>query len=201
MNGYGLVRVREACPRVVVDLRYATARNFLGTRLYDGDEAWLLEGAATRLAEASRLAEAMGRRLVVLDAYRPLSVQALMWDLQPDPAFVAPASRGSIHNRGAAVDVALAGPDGRELAMPSAFDEFSERASHGYEGGDPVALENRGALRSCMEAAGFAAYEAEWWHYVDPDSRAAPLLDVPLSELALGAIGTIGPASRAGSSR
>lgn len=181
--GHGLVNLAIACPGVIIDLRYATTRNFFKARLYDGDNAWLLEKTARKLGVAAGLAADLGFRLVVLDAYRPLSVQALMWDILPDPDFVAPASRGSIHNRGAAVDVTLAWPDGSELPMPSGFDEFSERASHLYSGGDSAALANRGVLRSCMEQAGFKAYDAEWWHYSDPESRTSPLIDIPLSEL------------------
>src|SRR5512145_2258879 len=121
MNEYGLVNVAEACPGVIVDMRYATDRNFFKTRLYDGDGAWLLAEPARKLAVAAAFAKAVGRRLVVLDAYRPLSVQERMRAIAPDPEFVAPAARGSIHNRGAAVDVTLADENGRELTMPSGF--------------------------------------------------------------------------------
>ncbi len=183
MNNFGLVNVADVCPSVIVDMRYATDRNFFKTRLYDGDSAWLLEEPARKLAVAAALAKAVGRRLVVLDAYRPLSVQELMWAILPDPEFVAPATRGSIHNRGAAVDVTLADENGCELPMPSGFDEFSERASHLFSGGDSAALAERDSLRSLMERAGFVAYDSEWWHYTDPESRAGPLIDVPLSTL------------------
>jgi len=184
---HGLVNVAEACPGVIVDMRYATERNFFKTRLYDGDGAWLLAGAARKLGEAARLAAEHGYRLVVLDAYRPLSAQARMWEIMPDENFVAPVSRGSNHNRGAAVDVTLADAEGRELPMPSGFDEFSERASHQYEGGDSSALARRDLLRKCMEQAGFTPYDAEWWHYTDPDSKTGPLIDAPLSALGQGA--------------
>lgn len=193
MNPYGLVNVQDSCPGVIVDMRYATDRNFFKARLYDGDGAWLLAGAARKLAVAAGRAAERGYRMVVLDAYRPLSAQARMWDIMPDEAFVAPVSRGSNHNRGAAVDVTLADLAGRELPMPSDFDEFSERASHLYAGGDPEALARRDALRSFMEEAGFRPYDAEWWHYTDPGSKAGPLIDAPLSELG-GAPRPSGPA-------
>lgn len=179
----GLVRVRDVCPDVRIDMRYATDDNFFGARLYDGTDAWLLASAARKLGIAAASATDRGYTLVVLDAYRPLSVQARMWDILPDPDFVAPMSPGSIHNRGAAVDVTLAAADGVELVMPSAFDEFSERASHLYADGDPVARANRDTLRHCMELAGFRPYEAEWWHYIDPECKDSPLLDIPLSRL------------------
>ena len=183
MDRRGLVDVATLGAGIIVDMRYATSDNFLGARLYDGDGAWLLAPAAAKLAAAAAIAAEHGHRLVVLDAYRPLAAQALMWAARPEPGFVAPPERGSNHNRGAAVDVTLADADGRELPMPSAFDEFSERASHAYADAAPDALANRDALRSYMERAGFVAYEAEWWHYNDPESRSGPLLDVPFAEL------------------
>ncbi|MDX9898684.1 MAG: M15 family metallopeptidase [Spirochaetia bacterium] len=183
MNNHNLVDLKTACPGIVVDMRYATERNFFKVRLYDGDSAWLLATAARKLAEAAHFATKRGLTLLVLDAYRPLSVQARMWDILPKEGFVAPPSRGSNHNRGAAVDVSLADANGRELPMPSEFDEFSERASHAYSQGDPVALRNRDELRECMEHAGFRAYVAEWWHYNDPEALGGPLLDITLSAL------------------
>ncbi len=182
-SGHGLVNLAATCPGVIIDLRYATTSNFFKARLYDGDQGWLLAATAKRLAAAAAAAAMYGCRLIVLDAYRPLSVQVLMWNILPDPDFVAPADRGSIHNRGAAVDVTLADAAGNELTMPSGFDEFSERASHLYSGGEPASLANRDLLRSCMEQAGFKAYDAEWWHYSDPETRSSPLIDIPLSEL------------------
>jgi len=183
MDQHGLVNLVTTCPGVIVDMRYATERNFFKTRLYDGDGAWLLASTARKLLAAECHVAELGYRLVVLDAYRPLSAQARMWDIMPDEDFVAPVSRGSNHNRGAAVDVTLADPDGRELAMPSEFDEFSVRSSHLYSDGDPAALANRTTLRACMEQAGFKAYDAEWWHYTDPEARTGPLIDIPLSQL------------------
>jgi len=186
-SSHGLVALHRACPAVQVDLRYATEHNFFKTRLYDDEHAWLLESTASKLSKASTLAAARALVIVVLDAYRPLAVQDLMWRILPDPDFVAPSSRGSIHNRGAAVDVTLAYGDGRLVSMPSEFDDFSERASHAYQGAEGLetkALEARDFLRSCMESAGFKAYEAEWWHYTDPDTREFPLLNLSLSQLA-----------------
>ena len=189
-----LVNLQIFCPKLHIDLRYATDNNFFGSRLYDDDRAWLLEATALKLSRAASLAAARGMVIVVLDAYRPLAVQDLMWRILPDPDFVAPSSRGSIHNRGAAVDVTLAYADGTPVAMPSRFDEFSERASHAYRGAgfgelegrdqEAKALEARDFLRACMESAGFVAYEAEWWHYTDPDGRESPLLNLSLSQLA-----------------
>lgn len=172
-----LVRLTEAVPGLATNLRYAGPDNAFGKQLYSSPEAWLLEGTAKKLGRAEKAARTLGFRLLVLDAYRPLSAQRAMWELVPDPDFVAPPERGSIHNRGAAVDITLADPEGRPLPMPSDFDEFSKRASHDYPGGDEASRHNRELLRRIMEDSGFVAYNAEWWHYTDPDLRTAPLLD------------------------
>lgn len=188
----GLVPASAFRPGLKIDLRYAGPRNFFGRALYDSAEAWLLEGAARKLAAAAAAAAEGGYALAVLDAYRPLRVQAAMWEILPDGDFVAPPERGSSHNRGAAVDVTLLMPDGSPVPMPSEFDEFSERASHAYEGGPGAASAARRFLRACMEGAGFSAYEAEWWHYVDPEGRGRPLLDLGFDELAEPAEGAEG---------
>jgi zinc D-Ala-D-Ala dipeptidase len=178
-----LTRIKDVIPDILVDLKYATNQNCFGKKLYDSGEAYLLDGSVSKLARAEANAREQGVRLIVLDAYRPLSVQALMWEIFPSEGFVAPMSRGSIHNRGAAIDVTLAALDGTPLPMPSEFDEFSERAAHSYEGCGQVERENRDKLRSIMENAGFTAYVGEWWHYNDKDLRASPLVDVPISQL------------------
>jgi len=148
--------LRDLIPDVVLDLRY-----------HAGDPG------ARALLRA-------GCRLLVYDAYRPLAAQRRLWALNPDPRFVADPAKGSMHSRGAALDCGLAGLDGCALAMPSDFDEFSERAAHSYRGGAPAALARRDALRRAMEDAGLQALEEEWWHYSDPAGRGWPLLDEPL---------------------
>jgi zinc D-Ala-D-Ala dipeptidase len=54
---------------------------------------------------------------------------------------------------------------GLEVPMPSAFDEFSERAFSKYAEGSAKARATRDLLRAAMETEGFPVYESEWWHY------------------------------------
>lgn len=178
-----LVDLRTAVPGVVLDVRYATSRNFLGRAVYPEAEAFLRRSAAEKLARAAAALGARGRRLVIYDAYRPLSVQRLLWAAKPDRRFVADPARGSIHNRGGAVDVGLADADGKSVPMPTGFDEFSPKAAHGAKGVPPEAAANAAALKAAMEAAGFKALPEEWWHYEDPAAKDWPLLDVPFKEL------------------
>ncbi len=179
-----LVDLRTAVPGVVLDVRYATPRNFLGRAAYPRAAAFLRRSTAAKLARAAEALRAKGFRLVIYDAYRPLSVQREMWAAKPDRRFVAdPARRGSVHNRGGAVDAGLAGADGKPLALPTDFDEFGPRAAHGARGVGPEAAAHAAALKAAMEGAGFQSLPEEWWHYQDPAAKDWPLLDIPLQEL------------------
>ncbi len=178
-----LVDVRTVAPGVVLDVRYATPRNFLGKAVYPETAAFLRRSTAAKLARAAAALGARGRRLVIYDAYRPLSVQKLLWAAKPDRRFVADPARGSVHNRGGAVDVGLAGADGKPLPMPTDFDEFSPLAAHGAKDVPPGAAANAAELKAAMEAAGFKPLAEEWWHYEDPAAKDWPLLDVPFKEL------------------
>jgi D-alanyl-D-alanine dipeptidase len=176
-----LVDVRRAVPGVVVYLPYATRDNITGRAVYPSHTALLRSGTAAKLARAQADLAAAGLGLKVWDAYRPLSVQWALWAAHPRPGFVAHPRAGSNHNRGAAVDVTLIDlQSGRELPMPTPFDEFTPRARRS----DPLmkheARRNLAVLEAAMKAAGFAPYAAEWWHYDDPDWPRYGLLDTPL---------------------
>lgn len=176
-----LVDVIARIPDAIADLRYATANNFMKRAVYPPEARCLLRPAtAERLARvAARLRDEDGTRLVLYDCYRPHSVQQLMWDVVPIRGYVAPPKTGSVHNRGAAVDLGLASKEGTPLPMPSDFDEFSRKAWHSYDGATAEQASNRKRLRDAMLAEGFRPIRMEWWHYEDPDERKSPLLDVP----------------------
>jgi kynurenine formamidase len=71
--------------------------------------------------------------------------------------------------------------------MPSAYDDFSERAYPTYTGGTADARARRERLRAAMEREGFFVHPSEWWHYDYKDWAEYPILDVPL-----GAVETAG---------
>jgi len=182
-----LVELAGLAPTIRLDVRYATANNFLGEPVYRQARAFLQRPAAEALARAAaRLAEP-GYGVVVFDGYRPWSVTKAFWDRTPPAkrAFVADPARGSRHNRGCAVDLTLYElATGREVEMPSGYDDFSERAHPGYAGGTAESRRLRDLLRAAMEAEGFAVYENEWWHFDYRDWRHYALLDLPFERLA-----------------
>lgn len=176
-----LVDVKDVDPRIIVDIRYATADNFMKRVLYPANRAMLRESVARRLSRVQDELAAQGLGLKVYDGYRPLSVQKMMWQVMPNPDFVADPAKGSRHNRGAAVDVTLVDANGRELEMPSGYDEFSERARVDYAGGSEAARRNRDLLIAVMKKHGFEVLESEWWHYDSPGWERYSVLDVPLN--------------------
>ena len=173
--------VRSRIPDAVLDLRYATTQNFIGRAVYPpGARCLLLPPVAERLSRAAARLREEGLRLVLWDCFRPLAVQREMWKVAPRPGYVANPARGSNHNRGAAVDVGLAGPDGAPVPLPTEFDAFSPAAHAGAKDVPEPARRNRDRLRAAMEAEGFRVNRMEWWHFDAPEARGAPVLDVPL---------------------
>ena len=72
---------------------------------------------------------------------------------------------------------------GREVEMPSAYDEMSERAHPGYAGGTPEQRQRRDLLRRAMEAQAFTVEPNEWWHFNYRDWPRYPILDIPFERL------------------
>jgi zinc D-Ala-D-Ala dipeptidase len=175
-----LIDLEKLDNSLIIEIKYATADNFMGKKLYPINKCILQLETAKKLINANNLAKGLGFKLKVLDAYRPLSVQRLMWETLPDDNFVAPPTRGSKHNRGCAVDVTLVNLEGKELEMPSPFDDFSEKAWITYASAPEHQQKNRELLARIMTESGFQRISTEWWHFNDPEFNRYPLLDVSL---------------------
>ncbi len=192
----GLVDIRTVVPDAIVELRYATSDNFVGVPLYPADARCLvhqsmapgLKGAADRLRTAGYL-------VVFWDCYRPHPVQVRMFQIVPDPNWVArPGPYARSHEAGRSVDVTLAYAGSHSCSavqrvqghclveMGTGFDDFSARA-HAFarDGVSSPAQANRARLRSAMNAGGITVYSGEWWHFNGPGSSIArPHLNAPL---------------------
>lgn len=179
-----LVEINRIEPGIRLDIRYATRDNFTGRVLYPKARALLLPEPALALARVHRKLKSMGYGLLIYDAYRPWSVTRDLWNSASaaDRAngYVANPAEGSKHNRGCAVDVGLyALQTGKEVEMPSAFDDFSVRAHADWAGGSEESRRNRDRLRQAMETEGFKVLPNEWWHFNYRDCEQQPLLDIP----------------------
>jgi kynurenine formamidase/D-alanyl-D-alanine dipeptidase len=181
-----LVELTTLDSTIHLDVRYATKHNFVGRPVYDEARAFLQRPAAEALVRVQSALRAKGYGLLVFDGYRPWRITKLFWDITPEDKkdFVADPKYGSKHNRGCAVDLSLVKLDtGREVEMPGAYDEMSERSYPTYEGGTPEQREARDVLRRAMEREGFFVYSHEWWHFDYKDWREYPILDVPFSAI------------------
>jgi D-alanyl-D-alanine dipeptidase len=176
-----LVELTKIDRTIKLDIRYATAHNFLGRPVYISSRAFLQKPAARALARVSKKLRAEGYGLVVFDGYRPWSVTKIFWDATPadKKEFVADPAKGSRHNRGCAVDLSLYDlKTGKEVEMTGGYDEMSERSHVDYKGGTDEQRRLRDLLRREMEAEGFQVYAPEWWHFDFKDWKQYPILDV-----------------------
>jgi len=178
-----LVDVQTLIPRIQLDIRYATVQNFTQRKLYSQAKCLLRPGVAARLAKVQADLAKKNLGLKVYDCYRPLAVQKKLWEIVPNPAYVANPAQGSRHNRGSAVDLTLVDLAGRELQMPTEFDEFSERAHLDYMGGSAQARQNRVILQQAMKKRGFVPLVTEWWHFDDPNWQRYSVLDIPFEQV------------------
>ena len=177
----GLVCIQNVDSTILIDLRYASENNFTKQQVYPVSIAVLRKETAQKLADANREFYKLGFKIKVWDAYRPPSVQKIFWALIHDDRYVAnPNKGGSKHNRGGAVDITLVDLHGKELVMPSEFDDFSEKADPNGPFMTAEAKVNVGHLQRVMIKNGFTPYEHEWWHFDDNDWKDYPLVDVPL---------------------
>jgi zinc D-Ala-D-Ala dipeptidase len=178
-----LIDIHAVNAGIRLDLRYATANNFMHRPLYKEARCLLRAIAAKQLAQVQTDLEAIGLGLKVYDCYRPLSVQKQMWKLLPDDRYVANPANGSRHNRGSAVDLTLVDRTGKELTMPTDFDDFTERAAINYDGASTEAKHNRQQLKEAMTKRGFVPLLTEWWHFDAASWSQYPVLDVPLEAI------------------
>ena len=178
----GLIDVRTVVPDAVLDLRYATADNFVGIPLYPADARCLVhESLADGLAVAARLLRP--DVLVFWDCYRPHEAQVRMFEAVPNPAWVAePGRYARSHETGRSVDVTIA-RSGALVDMGTDFDDFTPRSlAFATDGVSPAAQANRARLRDAMAAGGLTVYPGEWWHFDGPDAAVPrPILEVPVN--------------------
>lgn len=179
-----LVDLETFIPALVLDIRYATPNNFMKQILYPVAKAYLREPAAEALRDVQLDLAREGLGLRIFDGYRPYRITEQMWEPIRNPDFVADPAKGSRHNRGAAVDLTLIDPrTGKELAMPTPYDDFTQRASHSFNDLPSDVLANRAKLRDVMTRHGFEPLPSEWWHFDFKGWQQFDLMNVDLRDL------------------
>lgn len=159
------VRLADYSNDFMYDMRYATENNFLKTKVYECPECYTRAKTAKALLKANAEFMEKGYKIKFFDCYRPNSVQFMMWKIVPNPQYVANPVKGSIHNKGGAVDITLVDFEGNELDMGTDFDFFGKRAHHDHTDVSEEVLKNRLFLKNTMEKHGFWSIRTEWWHY------------------------------------
>ncbi len=177
-----LVRLAHLETPPLEEIRYATKYNFTGAKLYPFPIAFLQKDAATALAKIQSYLASKGLGLKVWDGFRPMSVQQKMWDLIRDERYVSnPATNSGRHTRGTAVDVTLIDLRGGQLAMPTDYDDFTEKAHSDWAGASTLVKHNRDLLQEAMTRFGFEIYPFEWWHFDLRNWKQYPPLDIDFS--------------------
>ena len=179
-----LVNLEKFIPGIVLDIRYATTNNFTGEKIYHSPCAFVRKLVAEALSTIQKELLEKGLGLKVFDAYRPYAATVKFYEVYKDTNFVAAPWKGSVHNRGCAVDVTLIDlKTNKAFEMPTVFDDFTEKAAHSYTYLPDNILKNRQTLKNIMIKNGFQIYDAEWWHYSFRDWENFELLDISFEEL------------------
>ncbi len=181
-----LIELIKLDKTIKLDIRYATANNFVGRAVYPEARAFLQRPAAEAIVRVHKLLKKQGLGLVIYDGYRPWTITKLFWDVVSldHRKYVADPAKGSKHNRGCAVDLGIYDlKTGKAVPMPSAYDEFTDRASPDYTGGTEEERSNRDMLRRMMEVEGFIVNPNEWWHFDYKDWERYAIYDIAFSEI------------------
>ncbi|WP_309608174.1 M15 family metallopeptidase [Flavobacterium sp.] len=165
INDTTFVNLTDYNKDFVLDMKYATTDNFLKAKVYDCQACFLRLKTVKNLIEANKEFNKKGLKIKIFDCYRPLDVQKKMWAIVSDPNYVANPAKGSIHNRGGAVDITLVDKNGKELDMGTIFDFFEPESSHLFKKLPSKVIKNRKLLKKVMLKHHFESFDSEWWHY------------------------------------
>jgi D-alanyl-D-alanine dipeptidase len=152
---------------IQLDIRYATRNNFTKQKIYDCPRCFLKKESAKVLYQIVNQLSKSGYGIKLFDCYRPHPAQQKLWNIVPNPMYVADPAKGSMHNRGLAVDLTLIDENGQELDMGTSYDHFGKEAYHDYYNHDGEILKRRNLLKETMARYGFVHTRTEWWHYSD----------------------------------
>lgn len=157
--------ISQIAPDIQLDIRYATGNNFTKQQIYDCPKCLLRLEVAEALLKVKADLKKAGYGIKLFDCFRPLAAQERLWKIKPDRRYVTPPEKGSMHNRGAAVDITLTDLEGTELDMGTDFDVFTRKAWHNYKDLPKQVIERRILLKNYMQNHGFKSITTEWWHY------------------------------------
>jgi D-alanyl-D-alanine dipeptidase len=183
-----LIEISRVAPTIVKDMRYSTVKNIFNKAIYSNPSCYLHRDVAVALGNVQKELEILGFSLKIFDAYRPAHVHKMMWDLIKDERFVSdPAKSQGGHPRGTAVDVTLVDKEGREVEMPTLYNDFLasnlnvNQLKPSKEADYHLALLKRALIKH-----GFVQAKDAWWHFEfsnGQDEALYPVLDYSFHQL------------------
>ena len=180
------VNITDVVPDAILEIRYFSTYNFVGTRVdgYLEPVALLTKRAADSLRAVSDDLKKQGYRIKIYDAYRPQCAvdHFVRWAADVNDTLMKSVfypqvprnrlfelgyiARKSGHTRGSTVDLTLVeAATGKEVDMGGPFDWFGIESHPDYRGITPKQFYNRMILRKAMLRHGFKPISTEWWHF------------------------------------
>jgi D-alanyl-D-alanine dipeptidase len=179
-----LLNIKQLIPNITLEIKYATKDNFIGEAVYKLPLAFARKPVVEALAKIQKELEKQGLGIKIWDAYRPYTITDLFYERTHDTMYVSVPWKGSRHNRGCAIDLTLIDlKTGKELEMPTPFDNFTNKAHPDFMQLTKNILANRSFLISIMEKYGFTVYNSEWWHFDFRGWEKFDLMDIPFESL------------------
>lgn len=158
--------IKSSSSGILLDIRYATDNNFTEKQIYPCGRCFLRPELAAIILKLQRdISKRYNLGLKLFDCYRPGPAQQRLWDIVPNPSYVTPPAKGSMHTRGLAIDLTLVDSLGSELDMGTEYDFFGIEAHPSYKGHSEQFLTNRKVLAQLMDLHGLSPINTEWWHY------------------------------------
>jgi zinc D-Ala-D-Ala dipeptidase len=162
----GFTELSKVNGGIITDIKYATTDNFTKKQIYPCGKCYLRPLAAAKIKIAQeKLKSKYGYGLKMFDCYRPRPAQQRLWDVVPNPDYVTPPAKGSMHNKGLAVDLTVVDKNGKELNMGTPYDFFGVAAHADNMNHTKEVLDNRAILTNVMKEVGFTGIRTEWWHF------------------------------------
>ncbi|MBN1775088.1 MAG: hypothetical protein JW817_01340 [Clostridiales bacterium] len=178
-----LVDVRRYTEDIQIDMLLAKDENIAGGNVYGQQICLLQRETLDKLLKAQEMFAEDGYTIIIYDAYRPYSVTCIMYDIHQNGTYVAGKRFGSIHNRGAAVDMSLIdNSTGEPIEMPSPIHTLNSTSNRSNPNMTSTARDNMNYMAEVMRKCGFTTIASEWWHFSDSESDNYLRTDHNLSE-------------------
>lgn len=185
----GFVYVSDYINDAIIDLRYCSNYNFVGTKIegYVFPRPMMTKKAVEALASAAADLRKQGYRMIIYDTYRPKKAvkHFIRWVEDDDNPGLKDSffpycdkkhlfklgylSKRSGHSRGSTIDLGLVTMNSKLVDMGGDFDFFGELSHSDFPDITQEQKNNRKILKDAMVKNGFKGIKSEWWHFTLKD--------------------------------